>query len=83
MAIRAFLQSLEPVSNKVPGPFRPGESVELLVSDHAAGGDRSRGAEIARLPHASGSQGESSPRGLGFEHIGRRMRAQRCLRPLQ
>ncbi len=31
MAIRAFLQSLEPVSNKVPGPFRPGEKVSSFM----------------------------------------------------
>ncbi len=31
MAIRAFLQSLEPVSNKAPGPFRPGEKVSSFM----------------------------------------------------
>ena len=31
MAIRAFLQSLEPVSNKVPGPFGPGEKVSSFM----------------------------------------------------
>ena len=30
-AISAFLQSLEPVSNKVPGPFAPGEKVSSFM----------------------------------------------------
>ena len=31
MAIAAFLQSLNPVSNQVPGPFKPGEEVSTLM----------------------------------------------------
>ena len=31
MAIAAFLQSLNPVSNQVPGPFRPGEKVSTFM----------------------------------------------------
>lgn len=31
MAITAFLQSREPVSNKVPGPFKPGEKVPTFM----------------------------------------------------
>ncbi|WFP65996.1 MULTISPECIES: cytochrome c [unclassified Mesorhizobium] len=31
MAIRAFLQSLKPVKNKVPGPFAPGEKVSSFM----------------------------------------------------
>jgi len=30
-AIAAFLQSLKPVSNKVPGPFKPGEKVSTFM----------------------------------------------------
>lgn len=31
MAIAAFLQSLDPVNNKVPGPFKPGEKVSTFI----------------------------------------------------
>jgi mono/diheme cytochrome c family protein len=31
MAIAAFLQSLDPVSNKVPGPLKPGEKVSISM----------------------------------------------------
>jgi mono/diheme cytochrome c family protein len=31
MAIAAFLKSLTPVDNKVPGPFKPGETVSTFV----------------------------------------------------
>ena len=31
MAIAAFLQSLDPVSNKTPGPFKPGEKVSSFM----------------------------------------------------
>jgi len=31
MAIAAFLQALKPVSNKVPGPFKPGEKVSTFI----------------------------------------------------
>ena len=31
IAIRAFLRGLEPVSNKVPGPFGPGEKVSSFM----------------------------------------------------
>jgi mono/diheme cytochrome c family protein len=31
MAIAAFLQSLDPVDNKVPGPFKPGEKVTTFM----------------------------------------------------
>ena len=31
MAIAAFLQSVKPVSNKVPGPFGPGEKVSSFM----------------------------------------------------
>lgn len=31
MAIAAFLQSVEPVENKVPGPFKPGEKVSSFM----------------------------------------------------
>jgi mono/diheme cytochrome c family protein len=31
MAIAAFLQSLNPVSNQTPGPFKPGEKVSTFV----------------------------------------------------
>jgi mono/diheme cytochrome c family protein len=31
MAITAFLQSLNPVSNRVPGPFKPGEEVSTFM----------------------------------------------------
>jgi mono/diheme cytochrome c family protein len=31
MAIAAFLQSLNPVSNQVPGPFKPGEEVSTFM----------------------------------------------------
>jgi mono/diheme cytochrome c family protein len=31
MAIAAFLQSLDPVDNKVPGPFKPGEKVSTFI----------------------------------------------------
>jgi mono/diheme cytochrome c family protein len=30
-AIAAYLQSLEPVSNRVPGPFKPGEKVSTFM----------------------------------------------------
>ena len=31
MAIAAFLQSLKPVSNQIPGPFKPGEKVSTSI----------------------------------------------------
>jgi mono/diheme cytochrome c family protein len=31
MAIAAFLQSVKPVGNEVPGPFKPGETVSTFV----------------------------------------------------
>ncbi len=31
MAIATFLQSVKPVSNKVPGPFKPGDKVTTLM----------------------------------------------------
>jgi cytochrome c553 len=31
MAIAAFLQSLNPVSNQLPGPFKPGEKVSTFM----------------------------------------------------
>jgi mono/diheme cytochrome c family protein len=31
MTIAAFLQSVEPVSNQVPGPFKPGEKISSFV----------------------------------------------------
>jgi hypothetical protein len=31
LAIAAYLQSLNPVSNQVPGPFRPGEKVSTFM----------------------------------------------------
>ena len=31
MAIAAFLQSVKPVNNKVPGPFKPGEKVSSFT----------------------------------------------------
>jgi hypothetical protein len=31
MAIAAFLQSLNPVSNQIPGPFKPGEKVSTFM----------------------------------------------------
>jgi mono/diheme cytochrome c family protein len=31
MAIAAFLQSVKPVNNKVPGPFKPGEKVSTFT----------------------------------------------------
>jgi mono/diheme cytochrome c family protein len=31
MAISAYLQSVKPVSNKVPGPFKPGEKVSSFM----------------------------------------------------
>jgi mono/diheme cytochrome c family protein len=31
MAIAAFLQSVKPVNNKVPGPFKPGEKVSTFM----------------------------------------------------
>ena len=31
MAIAAFLQSLNPVSNHIPGPFKPGEKVSTFM----------------------------------------------------
>ncbi|TIS53666.1 MAG: cytochrome c [Mesorhizobium sp.] len=31
MAISAFLQSLKPVNNQVPGPFKPGETVSTFM----------------------------------------------------
>ncbi|TPK46594.1 MULTISPECIES: cytochrome c [unclassified Mesorhizobium] len=31
MAIAAFLQSVKPVSNKVPGPFKPGDTVSTSM----------------------------------------------------
>jgi mono/diheme cytochrome c family protein len=31
MAIAAFLQTVEPVKNKVPGPFKPGEKVPTFM----------------------------------------------------
>ena len=31
MAIAAFLQSVKPVSNQVPGPFKPGETVSTFM----------------------------------------------------
>ena len=31
MALVAFLQSVKPVSNPVPGPFEPGESVSTFI----------------------------------------------------
>jgi mono/diheme cytochrome c family protein len=31
MAIAAFLQSLSPVSNQIPGPFKPGEKVSTFM----------------------------------------------------
>jgi mono/diheme cytochrome c family protein len=31
MAIAAFLQSVKPVNNKVPGPFKPGEKVSSFM----------------------------------------------------
>ena len=31
MAIAAFLQSLNPVSNPLPGPFKPGEKVSIFM----------------------------------------------------
>ena len=42
MAIAAFLQSLKPVNNRVPGPFKPREGIDLHVPDYAAGRNRSR-----------------------------------------
>jgi hypothetical protein len=31
MAVAAFLQSVKPVNNKVPGPFKPGEKVSTFT----------------------------------------------------
>jgi hypothetical protein len=31
MAVAAYLQSLPPVSNKVPGPFGPNETPDVFV----------------------------------------------------
>jgi hypothetical protein len=31
MAVAAFLQSLDPVDHKVPGPFKPGEKVSTFL----------------------------------------------------
>jgi hypothetical protein len=31
LAIAAFLQSLNPVSNQIPGPFKPGEKVSTFM----------------------------------------------------
>jgi hypothetical protein len=31
MAMAAFLQSLNPVRNQVPGPFKPGEKVSTFM----------------------------------------------------
>lgn len=31
MAIAAFLQSLNPVSNQIPKPFKPGEKVSTFM----------------------------------------------------
>ena len=41
-AIAAFLQNLAPASNRIPGPFKPGDKVSTV-----AGGDRSNRTEIA------------------------------------
>jgi mono/diheme cytochrome c family protein len=44
MAIAAFLQSLGPVDNKVPGPFKPGEKVSTFMFRIVPPGEIAAGA---------------------------------------
>jgi hypothetical protein len=54
MAIAAFLQSVKPVSNKVPGPFKPGEKVSsFMFRILPPGRHRSRCAEIGWNRHSN------------------------------
>jgi mono/diheme cytochrome c family protein len=44
MAIAAFLQNLDPVDNKVPGPFKPGEKVSTFMFRIVPPGETAAGA---------------------------------------
>jgi mono/diheme cytochrome c family protein len=44
MAIAAFLQSLNPVSNQIPGPFKPGEKVSTFMFRIAPPGETAAAA---------------------------------------
>ena len=47
-AVVAYLRSVPPVHNEVPGPFKPGEKVSIFTLPRfAAGRNRNAGAEIA------------------------------------
>jgi hypothetical protein len=53
-AIAAFLQGVKPVSNKVPGPFKPGEKVSsFMFRILPPGRHRSRCAEIGWNRHSN------------------------------